>query len=752
MKTFVPKKFILALALAAAPIAYAAPAQAQYVLNLREADIRAFIQDAARVTGRTMIIDPAVQGRVSVVTDRPLSRSEYFELFLSTLRSNGFVAIPTANGALRVQPIAGAAASAPIGSSARRSASSFVTEILRTRSIEPAQAVETLRPLVSQNGSITASRNRIIVSDFADNVRRIRTLLNEIDVAVDRSSTRVVGVENIGPRELAQALQGLAPEGVSVVPIDSANSVALRGDAATIARLADIAAELDTRAARGSDVRVVFLEHADAAQLLPVLQTVLGQQPTYSQPLQDSRVAAPQSSNRGGSLAGNTTVTTERQPLGQQASATPQASAPRDPESLPPAYRDAVVTRFEGANAIVISANQDVQRTLGEVIRQLDVRREQVLIEAIIVELSDRAAQQLGVRLFLAGLNGSTIPFGITNYSGLSPNLGQIAGIAGASELAGTTVIRNPDGTTTTTTGVSNDLIEQGAAALAGITGGVGGIGARVGDAIFGAIINAVRSDNTSNLLSIPSTMTLDNQEARFLVGQEIPITTGEALSSNFDNAFRTVQRQNVGITLQARPQINAGGAIKLDLRVEVSSIAGPVSASFSDLILNKRETENTIVVDDGQIVVIGGLLDANERRTIEKIPILGDLPLIGNLFRSRGRERNRTNLMIFIRPTILRTAADARAVAARRYDYIRDQQLAQNPLREPTIDELVRDYMGTVPPTTPVELRPDDVLVDPTQLPGIGGEIEAPEPSGATPAPVQVPMPTDSRPREPRR
>lgn len=747
MKKSGPRKLLLALALAAAPIAYATPAQAQYVLNLREADIRAFIQDAARVTGRTIIIDPQVQGRVSVVTDRPLSRSEYFELFLSTLRSNGFVAIPTSGGALRVQPIAGAAAQAPIGSSARRPGSSFVTEILRTRSIEPAQAVETLRPLVSQNGSLTASRNRIIVSDFADNVRRIRTLLNEIDVAVDRSSTRVVGVENIGPRELAQALSGLAPEGVSVVPIDSANSVALRGDSATIARLAATAAELDQRAARGSDVRVVFLEHADAAQLLPVLQTLLGQQPTYAQPLQDARLATPQAGNRGGSLAANTSVTTERQPLGGGQQASQQASAPRDPDTLPPAYRDAVVTRFEGANAIVISANQDVQRTLSEVIRQLDVRREQVLIEAIIVELSDRAAQQLGVRLFLAGLNGSTIPFGITSYSGLSPNLGQIAGLAGASQLAGTTVIRNPDGTTTTTTGVSNDLIEQGAAALAGITGGVGGIGARVGDAIFGAIINAVRSDNTSTLLSIPSTMTLDNQEARFLVGQEIPITTGEALSDNFDNAFRTVQRQNVGITLQARPQINAGGAIKLDLRVEVSSIAGPVSASFSDLILNKRETENTIVVDDGQIVVIGGLLDANERRTIEKIPILGDLPLIGNLFRSRGRERNRTNLMIFIRPTILRTAADARAVAARRYDYIRDQQLAHNPTREPSIDELVRDYMGTVPPSMPAELRPDDVVVDPTQLPGVGGEVEA-----VPPEPTDVPMPTDRPRQEPRR
>lgn len=748
------KKYLIVLALAAAPIAYAAPAQAQYVLNLREADIRAFIQDAARVVGRTIIIDPQVQGRVSVVTERPLSRSEYFELFLATLRANGFVAVPISGGGLRVQPIAGAAASAPIGGSSRRSASSFVTEILRVRSIEPAQAVESLRPLVSQNGSITASRNRIIVSDFADNVRRIRTLLNEIDVAVDRSSTRVVGVENIGPRELAQALSGLAPEGVSVVPIDSANSVALRGDAATIARLAAIATDLDQRAARGSDVRVVFLEHADAAQLLPVLQTLLGQQPTYSQPLENSRFATPQQSgNAGGTLAGNTSVQTGPRPLsGGQAATAAQSSAPANADTLPPAYRNAVVTRFEGANAIVISASQDVQRTLGEVIRQLDVRREQVLIEAIIVELSDGAAQQLGVRLFLAGLNGSAIPFGITNYSNLNPNLGTIGAAAGAIQFGiGQRTDTDGDGDIDSDDGpaVSDTLITNAANALSGITGGVAGIGARVGDAIFGTIINAVRADNSSNLLSIPSTMTLDNQEARFLVGQEIPITTGEALSSNFDNAFRTVQRQNVGITLQVRPQINAGGAIKMDLRVEVSSIAGPVSATFSDLILNKRETENTIVVDDGQIVVIGGLLDANERRTIERIPILGDLPIIGNLFRTRGRERNRTNLMIFIRPTILRTPADARAVAARRYDYIRDQQLAQNPTREPTIDELVRDYMGTVPPTTPAELRPDDVAVDPTQLPGVGGEVEPPQPG---PAPVvETPMPADAPAREPR-
>jgi general secretion pathway protein D len=738
------KRFVMALMLAAAPVAFAAPAQAQYVLNLRDADIRAFIQDAARVTGRTFIIDPAVQGRVSVVTERPLSRSEYFELFLSTLRANGFVAVPTTGGALRIQPTAGAAATAPVGRSSRRSASQFVTEIFRVRNLEPAQAVETLRPLVSANGSITASRSSIVVSDFADNVRRVRQVLSEIDVAVDRSVTRVIGVDNIGARELAQALSGLAPEGVSIVPVDSSNAIALRGDAASLARLAAVAQELDARAANGSEVRVIYLQHADAAQLLPVLQTLLGQQPTYSQPLTGGRFANNSGASTGQNGANPQQQQQQQRPI-NQAQPTPPPPAPSQAAGEgPPAYRNAVVTRFEGANAIIIQATQDVQRMLGEVVRQLDVRREQVLVEAIIVELSDTAAQQLGVRLFLAGLEGSAIPFGITNYSNLSPNLGTIGSAAAAIELGlgqrtdtdGDGDIDNDDAAP-----VSDELVRDAANALSGIQGGLLGIAGRAGDAIFGSIINAVRSDNNSNLLSTPSTLTLDNQEARFLVGQEIPITTGEALSPNFDNAFRTVQRQNVGITLQVRPQINAGGAIKLDLRVEVSSIAGPVSARFQDLILNKREIENTIVVDDGQVVAIGGLLDDQERRTLERIPILGDIPIIGQLFRSRGRSRARTNLMIFIRPTILRSAADAQAMTARRYDYVRDQQLAINPRREPSLDELVRDYLGTVPPTTPPELQPTDTLVDPRMLPPLPGS-PAPPPADPPVDPNAPPVP----------
>ncbi|MEA3045659.1 MAG: ral secretion pathway protein [Sphingomonadales bacterium] len=702
------KRALIALALVCAPLT---PLAAQHVLNLRDADIRAFIQDASRVTGRTFIIDPSVQGRVSVVTERPLSASEYFELFLSTMRANGFVAVPVAGGALRIQPIAGAAASAPIGR--RAGPSGFVTEIFRVRHIEPAAAVETLRPMVSRDGSITASRNSIVVSDFADNIGRLRQVLARIDV--DSRATRIVGLDNSGAREIAAALTQLAPEGVSVVPIDSSNSIALRGDGPAVAQLVAIAQDLDRRAAHGSEIRVVFLEHADAEQLLPVLQQVIGQAPASSGAASGSRLSSlNNSSGTTGASANNV------QPGAPRTSPAPAASAPAAAAGPASGGRIAVVTRFEGANAIVIAAAPDIQRTLGEVIRQLDVRRPQVLVEAIIVEISDTAAQQLGVQLFLSGLRGSNIPFGITNYSNISPNIGTIAGAIAARELGGstTTVTTGTGSTTTTTTGTGSDLIQAAAGQLAGINGGLAGVAFQSGNAIFGAILNAVRSDNQSNILSTPSIMTLDNVEAHILVGQEIPITTGQALSPNFDNTFRTVQRQNVGITLQVRPQINAGGTIKMDLRVEVSSIAGPVSSGSQDLILNKREIENTITIDEGDIVGIGGLLDDNDRRTLDRIPFLGDIPVLGNLFRSRGRARARTNLMVFIRPTILRTAADAQAMSARRYDYVRGHQLIVNPNREPTLDELVRDYMGTVPPGTPEGPQPQDQVVTPTELP----------------------------------
>ena len=352
------------------------------------------------------------------------------------------------------------------------------------------------------------------------------------------------------------------------------------------------------------------------------------------------------------------------------------------------------------------------QRMREKAVPQLDTRREQVLVEAIIVEISDNAAKRLGVQFLLGGLPGSGVPFAVTNYSNSAPNLLAIAGAVGARELGRTTTTINGSTVTTSTNSATGDALEQAAVnSLLNSAGSFGGFAGKLGgDAIFATIINAIKSDNTSNILSTPSIMTLDNQEAKILVGQEIPVTTGEALSDNFDNAFRTVQRQNVGIQLEVKPQINQGGAIKLFLRQEVSSIAGPVSDNFNDLILNKREIETTVTVDDGQIIALGGLLDENERRTLEKIPLLGDIPGIGQLFRSRARERAKTNLMVFIRPTIVRSAADARAITDRRFDYTRADLRARRPEQEPGIDVLVREYMGATPPGTLVTPPPAPV------------------------------------------
>ncbi len=656
-----------------------APVIAQTTLNLRDADVRAFIQDASRVTGRNFIIDGRVQGKVTVVSDRPLSRSEYFEVFLSTLRANGLVAIPTSNGAYRIQPAETAAAQpGKIGlSGAARN--QFITEVFRLRSIEASSAVDTLRPLVSREGSVTANRgaNSLVVADYADNIRRIRSLLQRIDS--DGASTELIALKNANARELATSLQQLitgssgggenARGGVAIVAIDSSNSIALRGDRGTVSRFAAIARDLDKRAASGAEVRVIWLQHADAAKLLPVLQQLVGQTAI--------------SGGSEGSSSGSSTP------------ATPAAAPVSAPSS---GGRNApVIARYEGANAIIISAPSEMQRTLGEVVRQLDTRREQVLVEAIIVEISDTAARKLGVQFLLGGKPGSNIPFAATNYSNAAPNILTIAGAVAARDLNTTTTTINGNTTTTTTNNPVSDQLAQAAVnSVLGAAGAFGGFATNVGsNGVFGAIINAVQQDNKSNILSTPSVVTLDNQEAKILVGQEVPITTGEKLGNNFDNAFRTVQRQNVGIQLEVKPQVNEGDAIKLFIRQEVSSIAGPVSNNGSDLILNKREIQTTVTVDDGQIVALGGLLDDNERRTIEKIPLLGDIPGLGQLFRSRAKSREKTNLMVFIRPTILRNAADARKLAERRYGYIRDQQLLLRPNEEPSLDELVRDYMG---------------------------------------------------------
>lgn len=650
-------------------------ALAQQTLNLRGADIRAVVQEVSRSTGRTFIVDPDVKGTITIISEQPLSSTEYFEAFLAALRANGFSAVPASGipGGFRIVSAGKARGGQGVGSNA------LSTQVVPLRFIDGETALNALTPLTSSSGQVIASRagNAVILVDYADTIQQLKTVLRGIDK--DTRVTKVVSLTNMSARDMVttlRSLQGDARTGqapLSIVPVTGSNGLILRGDAATVQTLSNVAADLDAQSQISGDVRVIYLEHADADQILPVLQQMVGQVAAVASPSGDG--AAP---------------------------ARVQAVEAGRPS----------IARFEGANALVVSAPPNLQRAVMDIVEQLDVRRAQVMVEALIVEISDGAARQLGVQFLLGGTGDSVIPLAATNYSNTQPNLLAIAGAVGANELD-TTETTVDGGVVRTTNGspARNSLEQAAVSSLLGVSGGLLGVGGEIGDnALFGAVINAIQTDTASNMLSTPSIMTLDNQQARILVGQEIPITTGEALANTFENAFRTVERQNVGIQLEVRPQINKGGEITLFLRQEVSSIAGPVSDDFNDLILNKREVETTITVDDGQIVALGGLLEDSERKSIERIPFLSSIPVLGELFKSRARTKARTNLMIFIRPTVVSSKEDAQAVSGRRMDQVRLDMRARGLTAEYTLDALVREYMGSELPTEQgLELLPPE-------------------------------------------
>lgn len=644
----------------------------QQALNLQMADIRAFIEDVARVTGRTFIIDPRVQGNVSISSNAAIGRDELLDVLFSTLRANGLIAVPVGDSAYRVLPDQNAAQQP----TDPRGNVGFATEVYRLNSIDAAAAMEVLRPLVGPQGAVLATPqgNTLVVADYTDNLDRIRTLLDQIDQ--DRTTIEVISLRNSSAREVIAAVNQLvATPGqqgatrstrIALAPVESSNSIVLRGDPTLVQSVLAIITDLDRRAASTDDVRVVRLQHANAGSLLPVLQQLIGQTPT-----------APVNGQSGDA------------PLPPSPSAAPLANGapvPGLPSLQTQPGRRANIALFEGANALVISADPETQRILADVIRQLDTRREQVLVEAIVVEVSDDAAKALGVQ-FLLGREDRSSPFFATNYSNSAPS---ILALTGA--IAGGNVAQ------------PNDSVLQAlrAAAIASLVGTQGALAGGAGSSnglLFGMIINAVRSDATSNILSTPSVMTLDNESASLLVGQEVPITTGEVLGVANTNPFRTVQRQDVGVQLDVKPQINADGAITLVLRQEVSSVAGPVGTGSSELILNKREIQTTVLVDDGDIIVLGGLLDQNDRFQVDRVPGLGNIPLVGALFRSNTVDRTKRNLMVFIRPTIVRSPADAQNVTAPRYDYIRNLQTGGRPGGRSSLDDAVQNYLRANPP-----------------------------------------------------
>lgn len=671
----------LLLALPAMPVVSLRAADAPAV-RLQDVDLRAFIQDVSRATGITFIVDTRVQGTVNVARAQAMSEADLLGMLLAVLRANGLIAVSSGPATYRIIPD-DTAAQQP-GSAADGNLG-FATQVFTLQRVDARSAAEILKPLIGRGGVIMAmpQGNSLLIADYADNLRRIRTLVAQIDT--DRAAIDTVTLRNSSAQELARTLTTLFGQGgersnvLSVLPVDSSNSLIVRGDPALVQRVVRTAVDLDGRAERRGDVSVVRLQHASAEQLLPVLQQLVGQTPgNEAQAGQDTRSTAVD-------VAAAATGTAQTQVI------------------TPAAGKRPVIVRYPGSNALIINADPETQRALMEVIRQLDVHREQVLVEAIVVEISDTAAKRLGVQLLLAGRNG-TVPLIATQYSGASPGIVPLAAAA-----AGTRSGNTDD----------DSVLEQArnvaAQSLLGLSGGLIGLAGQSNDAVFGMIIDAVKSDTGSNLLSTPSIMTLDNEQARILVGQEVPITTGEVLGAANDNPFRTIQRQDVGVELEVRPQINTAGGITLAIKQEVSAIAGPVSAQSSELVFNKRQIETRVVVENGAIVALGGLLDQNDRQTVEKVPLLGDVPGLGALFRHRSRNRDKTNLMVFIRPTIIRDAADAQRMTAPRYSYLRDRQLADGD-PEAALNALVRDYLRAQPPQLPA--GPSSVVPKPTPAP----------------------------------
>lgn len=614
-------------------------------VNFENADIRAVVDEFALRTGRKFVVDPRVNGEVTIKSgpNGGLCADEAWELFQTALRVSGFTATPISADSYKIIPLQeGARAAGPVGEGIP---GDFVTQIVRLQYVDAREAAANLAQIVNERGVVAPVRsgNAIILVDERDNVDRMRQVLQQIDR--DMTVYRTISLNNASATEVARVVTSLAEEisgeggtgasNISVVPMEASNSILIRAEIAMLNRLAGVVAELDRIGETKSDLSVIALDHADAEEMAPLLREIVETQPLPP--------GEPSASRLGGR---------------------------------------AMISFHAPTNSLIISGDANIQKTLRSVVAQLDVRRAQVLVEAIIVEVNDKTARELGLQYFLSGTGdeNSRVPFTATNFSSTQPN---ILANAGAflldDERFSSDAVR--DAALNSLLGVNGLLL-----------GGAGNIG---DDAVFGAILTALQEDEDTKVLSFPSVLTLDNQPAVLSVGQEIPITTGEAVGDNFSNAFRTVSREEVGVILEVTPKINEGGTVTLEIRQETSNVAGQIISSSTDLITNKRVIETTALVDDRDILVLGGLVDHMDQAFENKVPFLGDIPGFGNLFKTQGKSYDRRNLMVFIRPTVIRDRESARAATNKKLDYIRARELLSSRRPVSELDRLIEQVTG---------------------------------------------------------
>jgi len=617
--------------------------EGKLTLDFRDTDINAVIDAVAKLTGRNFIIDPRVKGKVTVITHKALTPDEVYQVFLSLLKVHGFAAVPGTH-AIKIVPEVNAKQDTirTVRRARFDEGDEMVTEVIPIRHVAAAQLVPILRPLVPQRGHLAAypQSNVLIVSDSAANVARLAEIIARIDQAVNQE-IEVIPLKNAVASEIVQIVKQLHPStakdktGVTLVADDRTNSVLLGGDQSKRLQLRALISHMDVPLEISGNTTVIYLRYAKAKDLVPVL----------------------------------TGVTKSLGKTGKGKSA---------------ARTDINIQADESSNALVINAPPNILRTIRAVVRQLDIRRAQVLIEAIIAEVSYSKSSELGIQWAVDGTDGGNKngPIGLLNF----PSFG--SGIL--------------------------SLLESPPAAAAGMSGLSVGLGSfnSNGDPQLAMLIRALAGDANTNILSTPSLVTLDNEEARIVVGQNVPFITGQYANTGGGstplNPFQTIERQDVGLTLTIKPQINEGDAVKLEVDQEISSIAN--STVGADLITNKRQITTSVMVEDGQILVLGGLIEDNLTEGEQKVPGLGDIPLVGWLFKYKSVRKTKTNLMAFIRPTILKNRTLQNQYTARKYNYLREMQMVERKegmtlFRNREIP--VMDEFAAIPPLPPV-YQPD--------------------------------------------
>ena len=669
----------------------------------RDTNLTEIIDAVSQITGKTFIIDPRVRAQVTILSSTPMSPEAFYEAFLSILQVHGFVAVASGNDVVKIIPDANARQMPANDLPGRVSASSdeLVTQVITVRNINAAALVPVLRPLVPQYGHLVAypASNMLIISDRANNVNRMMRIIQRLDQGGD-DEIDIIRLEHATAGEIVRvvnslfsgpAAQGEAPgSAAKLVADDRTNSVLLSGEKSQRLRLKALVTHLDTPLETGGDTQVRYLNYSDAEQIAGKLK--------------EQVIGAAQSSPAGAAAAS-------------------------------PADRNATIWADKQTNALIVTAPPKIMRQVMTIVDKLDIRRAQVLVEAILVEVSTNKAAELGVNWAVANTDSdSTVPIGTFNQAVGNASIGSIAA-----------AIRDPE--SLATSGLPNGLTLGAGRFLDSGTN-------------FAVILRALRGDTASNILQTPSIITLDNEEAEIKVAQEVPFLTGSFTNTGANqgsvNPFQTIQREEVGTILKITPQINEGDSVMLKIEQEDSSVAQGTQGAV-DLITNKRTISTSVMVEDGGIIVLGGLISDQVREGENRVPVLGSIPLLGELFKTRNSAKEKRNLMVFIRPTILRDGIAAAIETNAKYNVMRDRQMQrrngrvplmpgeQQPLLPPIEDlsKYADPTAGAEPPAPGTNPQEEDAPPPPRPL-------ESP-PEAQSEAPAELPAELPDRdPRQP--